>query len=128
MFFLKRQKGQGMVEFALILPALLMIMLGIIEMALVFQAYLEVQHAGREAARFAVTYQPDWTFRLSDGEECDESVDLWDESCSAMETPEQYLDRRVRYIKWWAHDKALSLRKGPLRRGNSAGAALRWCE
>ena len=51
MFFSKRQKGQSLVEFALILPALLMILLGVIEVAIVFQAYLAVQHAAREAAR-----------------------------------------------------------------------------
>jgi len=58
MFFFKRQKGQGLVEFALVLPALLMILLGIIEAAVIFQSYLGVQHASREAARFAVTMQP----------------------------------------------------------------------
>jgi hypothetical protein len=53
-----RRKGQGLVEFALILPALLLVVLGIIESAFVIQGYLTVQHAAREAARFASTYQP----------------------------------------------------------------------
>jgi hypothetical protein len=55
---MKKRNGQGMVEFALILPVLLLVLLGIIEAALVVQGYLTVQHAAREAARFAVTYQP----------------------------------------------------------------------
>jgi hypothetical protein len=55
---MKRRRGQGLVEFALILPVLLLVLLGIIEAALVVQGYLTVQHAAREAARFAVTYQP----------------------------------------------------------------------
>lgn len=53
-----RQKGQGLVEFALILIPLLMLVLGIIEAARVFHAYLAVQHAAREAARYAVTGRP----------------------------------------------------------------------
>ncbi|OQY26154.1 MAG: hypothetical protein B6I34_00325 [Anaerolineaceae bacterium 4572_32.1] len=111
MFFSKRQKGQGLVEFALILPVLLMLLLAIIEMGLIFQAYLEVQHAAREAARFAVTYQPDPTLRLRDEQSCDGSEDMWGETCSADEDAADYLARRVKYIKWWAHDKAPGLRK-----------------
>lgn len=42
---MKRRKGQGLVEFALILPVLLFILLGIIEAAFVIQGYLTVQHA-----------------------------------------------------------------------------------
>ena len=62
MFRQPRQKGQGMLEFALILPALLMIVLSIIEGAFLFQSYLAIQHAAREAARYAVTYQPPITY------------------------------------------------------------------
>ena len=46
-----RLRAQGMVEFALILPGLLMMVLSIIEGALLFQSYLAIQHAAREAAR-----------------------------------------------------------------------------
>ena len=53
-----RSRGQSLVEFALVLPVLLMIVMGIIETALVIQGYVAVQHAAREAARFASTYQP----------------------------------------------------------------------
>jgi hypothetical protein len=58
MKMMKRLRGQGLVEFALILPTLLMILLGIAEAALVIQGHLAVQHAAREAARFAITNQP----------------------------------------------------------------------
>lgn len=51
-------KGQGLVEFALILPILLIILLGIVEAALLIQGHLTVQHIARETARWAVTYQP----------------------------------------------------------------------
>ncbi len=62
-----KQKGQGMVEFALILPPLLMLILGIIEAARVFHAYLAVQHAAREAARYAITGRPFDEFDPNDG-------------------------------------------------------------
>lgn len=54
----KRKKGQGLVEFALILPILLLVLLGIIEAAWVIWAYISVQNVARETARYAVTGQP----------------------------------------------------------------------
>ena len=51
-------KGQGLVEFALILPILLIILLGIVEAALLIQGTLTVQHIARETTRWAVTYRP----------------------------------------------------------------------
>ena len=53
-----RKRGQSLVEFAVALPFLLVILLGLFEAARWFQAYLAVQYAAREAARFAVTGQP----------------------------------------------------------------------
>ncbi|MBN1583678.1 MAG: pilus assembly protein [Anaerolineae bacterium] len=61
---LHKAKGQGLVEFALILFPLLMILFAIIEAGFLFQAYLAVQHAAREGARFAVTRKPDRGFTL----------------------------------------------------------------
>lgn len=54
----RNQKGQGLTEFALILPLLLLLLLGIIEASRVIWAYITVQNAAREAARFAVTGRP----------------------------------------------------------------------
>ncbi|MFQ5575382.1 MAG: TadE/TadG family type IV pilus assembly protein [Anaerolineae bacterium] len=53
-----KRNGQGLVEFALILPILIIILLGIAEGAHVIQAYLAAQSAVREAARYAVSGQP----------------------------------------------------------------------
>ncbi len=53
-----RKRGQSLVEFAVALPFLLVILLGLFEAARWFQAYLAVQYAAREATRFAVTGQP----------------------------------------------------------------------
>jgi Flp pilus assembly protein TadG len=51
-------KGQGITEFALILPILLLVILGIIEAGWLIWAYITVQNAAREAARYAVTGAP----------------------------------------------------------------------
>lgn len=52
---LKNKKGQAMVEFAVILPILLLLVMGIIEFGLIFNAYLTIQNASREGARYGIT-------------------------------------------------------------------------
>jgi regulation of enolase protein 1 (concanavalin A-like superfamily) len=100
---LKRQKGQGVVEFALISPVLLLVILAIIETALIFQGYLTVQHAAREAARWAVTYKPDRGM-IDETTPCDGIV------CNPYESDQEYWSRRVRMIKNIAVDRAVGLR------------------
>ncbi|HXV99294.1 MAG TPA: TadE family protein, partial [Anaerolineae bacterium] len=53
-----KQKAQGMVEFALILPLLLLLLVGVIEAARIIWAYMTVQTAAREAARYAISGRP----------------------------------------------------------------------
>jgi hypothetical protein len=48
---LKEEKGQSMVEFAMILPVLLLIIIGIIEFGFMFSGYLALSNASREAVR-----------------------------------------------------------------------------
>ena len=98
----RRQNGQGMVEFALVFPVLLLTVLAIIETALIFQGYLTVQHTAREAARWAITYQPERGMGL-DGAPCDET-------CDPNESEEEYWTRRVELIKQIAVEKAVGLR------------------
>ncbi len=50
---MKSEKGQSLVEFALVLPLLLMLLFGIVDFGRAFHAYLTIDHAGREAARAA---------------------------------------------------------------------------
>lgn len=50
-----RSRGQAMVEFALILPVLLVILMVLIEAARLFSAWLIIENSAREAARYAVT-------------------------------------------------------------------------
>ena len=51
----RRQGAQGLAEFALVLPALLMALFMIIEVARAFQAWLSVQNAARFGMRYAIT-------------------------------------------------------------------------
>jgi hypothetical protein len=49
----RRDSGQATVEFALVLPALVLAAIAIIQVALVVRDYVAVVHAAREAARAA---------------------------------------------------------------------------
>ena len=50
---MKSEKGQSLVEFALVLPLLILLLFGIIDFGRIFNAYLTIDHAGRDAARTA---------------------------------------------------------------------------
>ena len=50
-----RQSGSTLVEFAIIAPVFLLLMIGIIELSMAYFANLTMQHAVREGARYAVT-------------------------------------------------------------------------
>lgn len=50
---MKSEKGQSLVEYALVLPLLLLLIFGIVDFGRYFHASLTVDHAGREAARAA---------------------------------------------------------------------------
>lgn len=54
-FSRKNSRAQGMVEFALILPVLLMLMFSIIEIARLLHAWLAVENGARYGVRYAVT-------------------------------------------------------------------------
>ncbi|RHW42546.1 pilus assembly protein [Neobacillus notoginsengisoli] len=55
---MKSEKGQSMVETALILPILVIMLFGIVDFGRLLHAYLALDHAGREAAR-AISIQED---------------------------------------------------------------------
>jgi hypothetical protein len=52
-----RRPGQGLVEFALILPVLLLSLFGLIEFARILQAWLSIENGARFGVRYAVTGQ-----------------------------------------------------------------------
>jgi Flp pilus assembly protein TadG len=49
----KRTKGQALVEFALVFPIFLLMLIGFVEFAFVFNALLSISHATRDAALIA---------------------------------------------------------------------------
>lgn len=57
---IKDEQGASAVEFALVLPILLLLIFGIIEFGLLYHDYLAVTHAAREGARMAAVgkYDP----------------------------------------------------------------------
>ncbi|MCA0172570.1 TadE family protein [Bacillus sp. RAR_GA_16] len=58
---MRSEKGQSMVEFALVLPILVMLLFGIIDFGRIFHTYLAIDHASREAARAASVGENDAT-------------------------------------------------------------------
>jgi hypothetical protein len=56
----KRSRGQGLVEFALILPLLLLILLGIFEFGRAFFIYSNLFNAAREGTRYGMTNPRDY--------------------------------------------------------------------
>lgn len=55
----KDEEGASAVEFAIVLPVLLLLILGIIQFGLIFFNYISITHATREGARWAALGQPD---------------------------------------------------------------------
>lgn len=48
-------KGQATVELAMVLPILIWLLIGLVDMARMANAYLIIQHASREAVRLGIT-------------------------------------------------------------------------
>lgn len=47
----KNEKGQSLVEFAILIPVLILILMAIIEFGFMFNAYITISNASREGAR-----------------------------------------------------------------------------
>jgi hypothetical protein len=52
----RKREGQGLIEFALILPVLLLVTLGIVEFGYVFTVYTSLFHAAREGVRYGMVH------------------------------------------------------------------------
>jgi Flp pilus assembly protein TadG len=51
---LRNQKGQSLVEFAIILPFLLLLLMGILEFGIMLNSYLTIHNSAREGARLGI--------------------------------------------------------------------------
>ncbi len=49
----RKEQGQSLVEFALVLPVIIFLLLAIVEGGRIFSAYVELQSAARDGARYA---------------------------------------------------------------------------
>jgi Flp pilus assembly protein TadG len=58
---LRSQKGQDLVEFALILPILVLLLAGIVDLGRAFHSYIVIANASREGARYASHFPSDAT-------------------------------------------------------------------
>jgi Flp pilus assembly protein TadG len=66
----RSQRGQSLVEFALIVPMLLILVFGIIDFGMGLRAYISVATATREGARYAVVGNPPGTFTSGGSGQC----------------------------------------------------------
>lgn len=80
------QHGQSFVEMAIILPILLLVLLGVVEVALYIARYMDILDLTREAARFASVRDP-FEIRPADA-----SNPLWDQDCSTPGRFDFYYD------------------------------------
>jgi len=55
----RRERGQALVEFALVLPLLLLLLLGIAEFAVVMLSYNTLADAARQGARYGIVHPGD---------------------------------------------------------------------
>jgi Flp pilus assembly protein TadG len=57
LFGRRRSRGQGLVEFAIVLPVLMMIILGLLDLGRAIYTYNTLSQASRQAARIAIVNQ-----------------------------------------------------------------------
>lgn len=55
----EESKGQGLVEFAIVLPLLLLVIFGALDLARIFFSVITVTNATREGARYGIDYPND---------------------------------------------------------------------
>jgi len=56
---LKNHKGQALVEFAIILPVILLLVMGIFQFGMMLNSYLTIENASREGARAGIVGSSD---------------------------------------------------------------------
>ncbi len=54
----RKDRGQGLVEFALLLPILLLLIVGAVDMGRMYFSYMTIKNASREAAYLGTTWPP----------------------------------------------------------------------
>jgi Flp pilus assembly protein TadG len=60
-----RERGASLIEFAMIMPLIIILLLGIVEFGWIFGQFNDVRHGAREGARIAAVNQGDNSFLLN---------------------------------------------------------------
>jgi hypothetical protein len=77
----RAERGANLVEFAIVAPLLILLVLGIVEFGMLFAHYNELRHGAREGARYAAVSRPDYN-----GGSVDNS-DVLDVTCDSIDLP-----------------------------------------
>lgn len=77
-----RQRGAALVEFAIVVPLLVLLLFGIVEFGWVLAQFNEVRHAAQEGARWGAVSRPD-----VDGSGAPGNSDLVSRACDAANLP-----------------------------------------
>ena len=72
--FGRREGGQSLAEFAMVLPVFLILVFGIIDFGMGLRAYITVAQATREGARYAAVGNPAGTFTSGGSGDCTGSM------------------------------------------------------
>lgn len=59
MKILRNEKGQSLIEFAILLPFLLLLLMGILEFGIMLNSYLTIHNSAREGARLGIVAASD---------------------------------------------------------------------
>lgn len=81
----RSDRGANLVEFAIILPFLLLLLLGTIEFAWIFSQNLDVRHGAREGARLIAVNYPHGPIDDPAETPADQTIVIVDEVCSRMD-------------------------------------------
>lgn len=94
-----RSFGQSLVEFALVLPVLMLLLMGVLEFARLFQAWLTVENSARTAIRYAVTgqYDPEYCDVFSDNVNIPEALRPYVDNCSLERTRQSGINEVVSF-------------------------------
>ena len=88
----KFERGQELVEFLISLPLLILIAFGAVDLGRLFHAYITIQNAAREGARYGSTFPPvdqaaiDDIIAITQREALDSGINLYDTTISDVST------------------------------------------
>lgn len=79
-------EGATLIEFAIVFPLLVLLLVGIVEFGWLFAQYLDVRHGAREGVRLATVNFPEGSDPLVITRTQGNTATLLDETCSRMNT------------------------------------------